>query len=210
MTNIDFPKELSLEFAASLIPTKNATVSYASQSHDDLYLGGNLDNSIDLAGGASALNDDRSQGSGGSQSDLLAEFGAVGGGGSASRPPLTRGNTAMSMPRLVKQKTGGIEAAGSFMSGNGKSALNILSPIEATTPMKARTPAPKTPKTHFSGNASDSFDDFDFDDDSNGGSMKQQELKNIDFFRVCSLCELRLPRASIDIKVLRKHVVKLR
>ena len=32
----------------------------------------------------------------------------------------------------------------------------------------------------------------------------------VDFFRVCSLCELRLPRESVEMQVIRKHVVKLR
>ena len=32
----------------------------------------------------------------------------------------------------------------------------------------------------------------------------------VDFFRVCALCELRLPRESVEMQVIRKHVVKLR
>jgi hypothetical protein len=52
--------------------------------------------------------------------------------------------------------------------------------------------------------------DFDFDDEDGENKDSKKEIKNIDFFRVCALCEQRLPRDSIEIKVFRKHIVKLR
>jgi hypothetical protein len=217
MTNIDFPKELSLDFAASLIPKRAMTSSYVSDDQDDgddLYLGGQLDGSQEIGGGPG--HEERSQGSNGSLSDHLLD--------GSGRPPLLRANTSL---RLTRQKSmiGGVD-----LGMSSKSASNLLAPLDdlaapskvssAHSPSKkvrtiAPTPskAPKTPKTPKvqTSNSRDSYDDFDFDDDSDGSMMqKQQELKNIDFFRVCSLCELRLPRASVDMKVLRKHVVKLR
>lgn len=221
MTNIDFPKELSLEFAATLIPKRATLGLYGSNgqgSQDELYLGGHLDGSTDNLNASGILGDDRSHGSNGSTSDLLEGLtGGLGASGSQSRPPLTRASTSMSMPRLGRQNSMLLGAIG----GNSSSAL--LTPLEesktpskkvlttsAPTPSSKSKPAAKT--TRFGGADSvDSFDDFDFDDDGNSRmSGAQKELKNIDFFRVCSLCELRLPRASVDIKVLRKHVVKLR
>jgi hypothetical protein len=56
----------------------------------------------------------------------------------------------------------------------------------------------------------DNLDDFDFDDDENKQNQNKNEIKNIDFFRICGLCEMRLPRDAIEIKVFRKHIVKLR
>eukprot|EP01033_Poteriospumella_lacustris_P000816 gene816-580_t len=76
----------------------------------------------------------------------------------------------------------------------------------SSSPIKIQTPAPSAAKDDDSEN----IDDLDFDDDGNKRHRPSRELKSIDFHRICALCELRLPRASVDFKVMRKHIVKLK
>lgn len=59
---------------------------------------------------------------------------------------------------------------------------------------------------------SENMGDMDLlDDDFDGafGNRKKQP-KTREFFRTCSLCEVKFPRHAMDKKVLRKHVIELR
>jgi hypothetical protein len=59
---------------------------------------------------------------------------------------------------------------------------------------------------------SENMGDMDLlDDDFDGafGNRKKQP-KMREFFRTCSLCEVKFPRHAMDKKVLRKHVIELR
>lgn len=96
-------------------------------------------------------------------------------------------------------------------AGSSKNlSLNMpeSSPLKGGSFKALHTPiAVSTPKDDMSEN----IDDLDFDEESrNRRRPSTQELKSIDFHRICALCELRLPRASVDFKVMRKHVVKLK
>jgi hypothetical protein len=59
----------------------------------------------------------------------------------------------------------------------------------------------------------DSFQGSDmlsFGDSDAGKHQERPQTVTIDFFRVCSLCELKFPRDCMEMKVMRKHVVQLR
>lgn len=200
---INFPKTLSLSFAKTLIPTRANTSD--GRSRFELIEGMDVNESFNNANGNA--DETRSQASGMSlgSGDGLHEF-----SGSMPRPGLSRANTA-NLGFLTRSQT----------SSNLKSALSLLPPMEETksstapTPGKKsmmNTPKPKTPAKSPSKKkveSTDDFDDFDFDDDGSGNS-NVKEFKHVDFFRVCALCEVRFPKKAVDIKVLRKHVVKLR
>jgi hypothetical protein len=59
----------------------------------------------------------------------------------------------------------------------------------------------------------DSFQGSDllsFGDSDGSKHQERPQTVTIDFFRVCSLCELKFPRDCMEMKVMRKHVVQLR
>lgn len=94
---------------------------------------------------------------------------------------------------------------------NNVSSRNLTANVP-TTPV-----ANSTPHHHQVTIASEEdFDDFSFSNSSkqdesdahHGDSPRKQD--KVDFYKICALCELRLPRSSMEIKVFRKHVVKLR
>ena len=59
---------------------------------------------------------------------------------------------------------------------------------------------------------SENMGDMDLLDDDFGGAFgnRKKQPKMREFFRTCSLCEVKFPRHAMDKKVLRKHVIELR
>lgn len=114
-------------------------------------------------------------------------------------------------------------AGGSSGGGHGHDSHNRR---YSSTPNPGHRSSANGHHTHFQNNHNhdheetndnDDDDDFDddFDDEEGGGRRrrhrkKNKETKSIDFHRICALCELRLPRASVEYKVMRKHIVTLR
>jgi hypothetical protein len=207
--DIEFPKELSADFAMALIPRRAQTSHGLTHSSSlELQLGGELDQSIDLIN-----TDDRSHGSG-STYDPLMEF--IGTGAfSAGRAPLTRSNTKASIALARGKSVANLDPIQSNDSLKKTKTLSLLSTGTSSedlhlfkSPSKTLSRTPKSFKSSAISVTSDDDGEFDFDE--NDEVLSKKEIKNIDFFRVCALCELRLPRGSVGIKVLRKHVVKLK
>ena len=155
------------------------------------------------------------------------------------RPPSVAGGLHQLMgaspntPTLTRQKTltpkESVQSLASLVSHHSHASHPTPLPTipDRNSPTKksftAASPKPKEttskPSTakgvsfqSFSGTNDDddsNLDDFSFSDENERKSQKK-EIQNIDFFRICGLCELRLPRDAIEMKVFRKHIVQLR
>lgn len=257
LQNIDFPPDLSLEFARTLNP-KRASTSHGRSSLPSL---GSLGSTIEGSGAADT--DDasvRSGFSGVSGMDLQQGSGMRGGaqvqrpnttqrmtlntgaGGPVNILPATPARKLRSRPTTLGKLDEGamvttapntpgnklLSASMSSLEGHNRSAQNLLRPSTSQANLNA-TPTPVSrPQTTGTANLrskqttgragtggndeAHSINSFDFM--SFGDSSKEEKVSlsatTIDFFRVCSLCELKFPRDCMEIKVMRKHVVSLR
>ena len=57
---------------------------------------------------------------------------------------------------------------------------------------------------------SENIGDMDLLDDDFDGTRNKKQTKTREFFRTCSLCEVKFPRHAVDKKILRKHIIELR
>ena len=57
---------------------------------------------------------------------------------------------------------------------------------------------------------SENMGDMDLLDDDFDGTRNKKQPKTREFFRTCSLCEVKFPRHAVDKKILRKHIIELR
>ncbi|RYH28890.1 hypothetical protein EON65_10485 [archaeon] len=231
-TDIAFPKSLSLDFARGLIPTRSAILAFENQ---ELILGGNLENNS-LTN--TAQDDNASKGSGQSAMTGIGSFDLPSVPLGASRPNTrlsalraTRSSfhsTADSHDNKSSTAPPALAAAKTAKSFFGTSMRNFDEPLSSPKLSRAATA-----KSEFKGiqlsksltnstvlsspskKRSTSQEDQELEDwinspDDNAHKEVSKELNAIDFHRVCALCELRLPRSAVEIKVLRKHIVKLR
>ncbi len=225
-----FPKTLSLEFARTLIPTRAAT-SNGRNSADASEGAAMQDVSGDGAGG---VNDDsRSEPSGAPSENTpaplpprtpLARAPTMMGGALAglieqsnqSRPATTANLVRAPSSANLNLPPGGVLSRPAS-SANGLARMPSMMSIHAKVSLP---PTPHTaPRPSVSQHAASAHEDEDdFEDFSLTSSTQRERDKerrevkaaDVDFFRTCALCELRLPRSAMDIKVFRKHVVKLR
>lgn len=131
-----------------------------------------------------------------------------GGGGMLTRMPSARSlhnGAASPAPRPLSHS---LMMRSSVATGAGSSGMNLHALAAAATAT--------VEDKDYDGTNDDDFsmgDDLSRAEGRDGGKGKEVRFSggdNVDFYRVCALCELRLPRSSMEIKVFRKHVVKLR
>lgn len=82
--------------------------------------------------------------------------------------------------------------------------------IQASKSMTSSTVLSSPSKKRSGSHDDQELEDWINSPDENSHKEVSKELNAIDFHRVCALCELRLPRSAVEIKVLRKHIVRLR
>ena len=227
-----YPKTLSLEFAKTLIPKRGQT-SHGREptltAEQIATMQAMRDAEAEAEGGGGGESND-------GQSSLQTEFKHHTGGitpvtpksaagparATMAFPPLNlsrpnsssnlnRDGVATPLMRSASMTPGKMTRLNSMVSVRNLS-VSVGAPATPAAPA-----APTTPSHHQVTIASEEdFDDFSF-----SNSSKQDESEGmhddspgrhdkVDFFKICALCELRLPRSSMEIKVFRKHVVKLR
>lgn len=227
--DIQFPKDLSLEFARSLITHKGAPMAMHTPS--DLMLGGNLE------GGSLSPGDDQSRGSNTSSITGIGSFDLP----STPLPKLTRmsinmNNKSMRLSVMgedeklnsalaaVRSMRGGLSrqptmaqlSATEFEAPQPRMLNRSMTMRDITTPKLKRMGSVLTVRTNASEKKSTVKDDLDDLEDliseNSSSSHKHisKEMNAIDFHRVCALCEVRFPRSAVEMKVVRKHIVKLR
>lgn len=224
-TYIEFPPELSLDFAKTLNPRRAGIIvnrrpdTSESTGGDGLNPNGVVLDPLNRTGQTAVSAQD-------SQSVMSkdASTGSRRIHTSSSLPALSKGvsfdagtekNRHGSLSISFSNLKDIVSAVNSGPATSSATAMNTpnLNRQNTTKSAVVNTPMTTSNKTAFSASelyADDEEFDFDDDDDENGGGRKKKAIKHIDFFRVCALCELRLPRNSVDFKVIRKHVVKLR
>jgi hypothetical protein len=144
-------------------------------------------------------------------------------GGSSDSLHATTGHMPPILTRGASISAGGMRS--SMMSpsspmARGASMMALKQPHSSGNNLfaiAAATAAAIASSTTVVSEDTDDFEELFFGDEGDGmdgvdrgGRGKDSKAPDVDFYRVCALCELRLPRASMEIKVFRKHVVKLR
>jgi len=218
---LSFPKRLDLKFAKSLQPKKGAPMSSILQLQDSRR---ELDVAADLRHSVSTLLL--------SASKSTVSLETLPGGMTSPNPktqltPIGRPRTTFtaadalskgmvpspqrpytSSSQLLNSKTT-IKNTISFSDKEiANSALANLGAINISRHPSRRMSSFIT----TADSDSESIGDMDFlDDDFDGayGNRKKQP-KMLEFFRICSLCEVKFPRNAMDKKVLRKHIIELR
>lgn len=145
---------------------------------------------------------------------MLSENGSrttSGGGGLASQSLMNHGSNHHDLMATVSE--GGrspsnskanhtrINTAGSYAASSHHSPSSPAVKFKPSTASHAKATAKRE---------DDSYDDDDNTSQNSSSTKKSHKIKAIDFHRVCALCELRLPRDSVQIKVIRKHIVTLK
>jgi hypothetical protein len=221
-TYIEFPPELSLDFAKTLNPRRAGIIvnrrpdTSDSTGADGINPNGVVLDPLNRTGqtaqdSQSVMSKDASTGS--RRIHISSSLPALSKGVSfdAGTEKNRHGSLSISFSNL-KDVVSGVNSGPPTSSATAMNTPN-LNRQNTTKSAVVNTPMTTSNKTAFSASelyADDEEFDFDDDDDENGGGRKKKAIKHIDFFRVCALCELRLPRNSVDFKVIRKHVVKLR
>lgn len=118
-----------------------------------------------------------------------------------------------------------LSTSNSFLFSNTGNSSRPMTTGGFNTPNRANTTAMNSPmksgkntnnnniikneEDNYSSHSSDMLSFGDLAEDKNP-SKRPITASTIDFFRVCSLCELKFPRDCMEVKVMRKHVVQLR